>query len=202
VETDRAGRVRIQHDLTVPGHPEIFVVGDTAAFDQDGKPLPGVAQVAMQQGRYAGALIHRRLTHKAESRSFRYFDKGMMAVVGQGYAVLQSGAVHVKGLPAWLAWAGVHILFLGQTGPQDQRLPAMMWILAYRAARLAADCGSPRPRSGADDGQRADQTINRMTLPGFSYSHQTSVACDRLDDGVHAAGQLPAWQAQGETLAA
>jgi len=104
VETDRAGRVRIQPDLTVPGHPEIFVAGDTAALNQDGKPLAGVAQVAMQQGRYAGRLIHRRVTDKSEPRPFRYVDKGMMAVVGQGYAVLQSGTVHIKGAPAWLAW--------------------------------------------------------------------------------------------------
>src|SRR5215471_4634707 len=93
VETDRAGRVRIQNDLAVPGHPDIFVIGDTAAFEQDGKPLPGVAQVAMQQGRYAGKLISRRITGTKEPSPFRYFDKGTMAVVGKGFAVLQSGKV-------------------------------------------------------------------------------------------------------------
>src|SRR6267143_4242260 len=82
VETDRAGRVKVQGDLTVPGHPEIFVVGDTASAQQDGKPLPGVAQVAMQGGRYAGRLIARRLSGKAAPPPpFRYFDKGNMAVV-------------------------------------------------------------------------------------------------------------------------
>src|SRR5258708_5601178 len=91
VETDRAGRVKVQPDCSVPGHPEIFVVGDTASLQQDGKPLPGVAQVAMQQGRYAGKLIARRLSGKPEPRPFRYFDKGNMAVVGKGFAVLQSG---------------------------------------------------------------------------------------------------------------
>src|SRR5205807_3589161 len=70
VETDRAGRVKVQADLTVPGHPEIFVVGDTAALQQDGKPLPGVAQVAMQQGRYAGTLIQRRVSGKPALRPF------------------------------------------------------------------------------------------------------------------------------------
>jgi NADH:ubiquinone reductase (H+-translocating) len=70
VETDRAGRVRIQQDLSVPGHPEIFVVGDTASLDQNGKPLPGVAQVAIQQRHYAGNLIHRRLTGKSAHRPF------------------------------------------------------------------------------------------------------------------------------------
>jgi len=115
VETDRAGRVRIQQDLSVPGHPEIFVVGDTASLDQNGKPLPGVAQVAIQQGHYAGNLIHRRLTGKSAPRPFSYFDKGNMAVVGKGFAVLQSGKLHVSGPVAWLAWAAVHLQFLAQS---------------------------------------------------------------------------------------
>jgi NADH:ubiquinone reductase (H+-translocating) len=113
-ETDRAGRVRVQKDLTVPGHPEILVVGDTASLDQDGKPLPGVAQVAMQQGRYAGKLIHRRVTAKSAPGPFCYFDKGNMAVVGKGFAVLQTGKIHLSGFPAWLAWATVHLEFLAQ----------------------------------------------------------------------------------------
>jgi len=116
VETDRAGRVRIQPDLTVPGHPELFVVGDTATLDQDGKPLAGVAQVAMQQGRYVGRLIDRRVAGQLPLAPFRYFDKGTMAVVGQGYAVLQSGPVHLKGVPAFMAWATIHVLFLAQLG--------------------------------------------------------------------------------------
>ncbi len=114
-ETDRAGRVRVQKDLTVPGHPEIFVLGDTASLDQDGHPLPGVAQVAMQQGRYAGKLIHRRVAGRSAPDPFHYFDKGTMAVVGKGFAVLQSGRVHVSGFLAWLAWAAVHLEFLGQS---------------------------------------------------------------------------------------
>jgi NADH:ubiquinone reductase (H+-translocating) len=112
VETDRAGRVRIQKDLTVPGHVEIFVVGDTASLDQNGKPLPGVAQVAMQQGRYAAKVIHSRVTGKRPPESFSYFDKGSMAVVGKGFAVLQSGKVQVSGFGAWLTWAAVHLQFL------------------------------------------------------------------------------------------
>jgi len=112
VETDRAGRVRIQPDLRVPNQPEIFVVGDTASLDQNGKPLAGVAQVAMQQGRYAGKLIRRQLAGKKPPKPFRYFDKGTMAVVGKGYAVLQSGKIHMHGLFAWLAWAFIHIQFL------------------------------------------------------------------------------------------
>src|SRR3984893_17218528 len=112
VETDRAGRVRVQEDVTVPGHPEIFVVGDTASFDQNGKPLPGVAQVAMQQGRYAAKVIHNLVAGKRPPDSFSYFDKGTMAVVGKGFAVLQSGKVQISGFGAWLTWAAVHLPFL------------------------------------------------------------------------------------------
>src|SRR5580658_5802112 len=84
VSTDRAGRVRVERDLSVPGHPEIFVVGDTASLDQDGRPLPGVAQVAIQQGQYAGFVIYRRVHGFRAPEAFSYFDKGNMAVVGQG----------------------------------------------------------------------------------------------------------------------
>src|SRR6201984_693591 len=112
VETDRAGRVRTQKDLTVPGHPEIFVVGDTASHDQDGKPLPGVAQVAIQGGRYAGKLIHNRVTGSLPRPGpFSYFDKGTMAVVGKGFAALHSGKVQASGFEAWLTWAFVHLQF-------------------------------------------------------------------------------------------
>src|SRR6266446_508318 len=113
-EVDRAGRVRIRPDLSVPDHPEIFVIGDTASLDQDGRPLPGVAQVAMQQGRYAGKSIRRRIAGKNSLKPFRYFDKGTMAVVGKGWAVLQSGKIRLHGLFAWLAWAFIHITFLSQ----------------------------------------------------------------------------------------
>src|SRR5438034_4470208 len=113
-ETDRAGRVRVQSDLSVPGQSEIFVIGDTASLDQDGKPLAGVAQVAMQQGHYAGKFIRRRVAGKKSPKPFRYFDKGTMAVVGKGYAVVQSGKIRLHGLLAWLAWAFIHITFLSQ----------------------------------------------------------------------------------------
>jgi len=129
VETDRAGRVRIQKDLTVPGHVEIFVVGDTASLDQNGKPLPGVAQVAMQQGRYAGKIIHNRIGGKPAPGPFSYFDKGSLAVVGKGFAVLQSGKVQVSGFGAWLTWAAVHLQFLATS---SLRLTVFLqWIWTY-----------------------------------------------------------------------
>jgi NADH dehydrogenase len=103
---DRAGRVRIEPDLTVPEHPDIFVIGDTASLDQDGHPLPGVAQVAMQQGKYAAMSTIRRVAGHSSLPPFRYFDKGNLAVVGRTLAVLQSAGVQLSGLVAWLM--GVH----------------------------------------------------------------------------------------------
>jgi NADH:ubiquinone reductase (H+-translocating) len=138
VGTDRAGRVRVEPDLSVPGHPEIFVVGDTASLDQDGKPLPGVAQVAMQQGRYAGHLISRRVSGRNAPEAFRYFDKGNMAVVGKGFAVLQSGKVHMSGFLAWRAWAAVHLQFLAQSSLRVSVFVQWVWtwITGQRGSRL------------------------------------------------------------------
>jgi NADH:ubiquinone reductase (H+-translocating) len=136
--TDHAGRVRVQADLTVADHPEIFVVGDTMSLDQDGKPLPGVAQVAMQQGRYAGDVIRRRVSAKPAPRPFRYFDKGNLAVVGKGFAVLESGKVRLSGFPAWLVWATVHLEFLGQSSLRVTVFVQWVWtyLTGQRGARL------------------------------------------------------------------
>ena len=146
-ETDRAGRVRIQPDLRVPNHPEIFVVGDTASLDQDGKPLAGVAQVAMQQGRYAGKLIRRQLTGKRPPKPFRYFDKGTMAVVGKGYAVLQSGKLRLHGLIAWLGWAFIHITFLSQLSLKISVFLQWGWLFltGQRGSRLIVNYQQSEP---------------------------------------------------------
>ena len=138
VQTDRAGRVRVEKDLTIPGHPEIFVVGDTASLDQNGKPLPGVAQVAMQQGRYAGKLIQERLRGKPDQQPFSYFDKGSMAVVGKGFAVLQAGKIQLSGFPAWLAWAAVHLEFLAQSSLRVSVFVQWVWtyVTGQRGSRL------------------------------------------------------------------
>jgi NADH dehydrogenase FAD-containing subunit len=152
--SDRAGRVRIESDLTVPGHPEIFVVGDTASLDQDGRPLPGVAQVAMQQGRYAGRLIARRLLGEPAPRPFRYFDKGNMAVVGKGFAVLQSGRFHVVGFLAWMAWAAVHLQFLAQSSLRVSVFLQWVWtyLTGQRGSRLIVNHHGSEP-VGAHDVQ-------------------------------------------------
>ena len=145
VETDRAGRVRIHQDLRVPGHPEIFVIGDTASLDQDGKPLPGVAQVAMQQGRYVGRLISRQVAGKDGLKPFRYFDKGNMAVVGKGYAVLQSGKVKMHGLLAWFAWAAIHVLYLSQNSLRISVFLQWVWtfLTGQHGSRLIVENQTP-----------------------------------------------------------
>jgi NADH:quinone reductase (non-electrogenic) len=147
--TDHAGRVRVQPDLTVTDHPEIFVVGDTASLDQDGRPLPGVAQVAMQQGRYAAKLIRRRITGQAPLKPFRYFDKGTMAVVGKGFAVLHSGWINLSGFLAWMAWAAVHLQFLGQSSLRVSVFVQWVWtyLTGQRGARLIVNYHESRSRA-------------------------------------------------------
>src|SRR6266404_5418299 len=146
-ETDRAGRVRVQSDLSVPSHSEIFVIGDTASLDQDGKPLAGVAQVAMQQGHYAGKLIRRRIAGKNSLKPFRYFDKGTMAVVGKGWAVLQSGKIRLHGLFAWLAWAFIHITFLSQLSLKISVFLQWAWLFltGHRGSRLIVNYQQSEP---------------------------------------------------------
>jgi NADH dehydrogenase FAD-containing subunit len=137
-ETDRAGRVKVLRDMSLPGHPEIFVVGDVAAFEQDGKQLPGVAQVAMQQGRFAGKVLKRRLTGASPPGEFRYFDKGNMAVVGRNFALLEAKKLHLSGVLAWLVWALIHINYLAQFN--NKLLVMAQWAWSYltrqRGSRL------------------------------------------------------------------
>jgi NADH dehydrogenase FAD-containing subunit len=127
VDTDRAGRVRVRPDLTVPGYPEIFVVGDTAlTMSKEGKPLPGVAQVAMQGGTYAGRTVAGRVAGGATLPPFNYFDKGNLATIGWNYAILESGKLKLAGSLAKLIWAFVHIFFLLQA--QDRIVVFLKWI--------------------------------------------------------------------------
>jgi len=135
---DRAGRVLVEPDLSIPGHPEAFVIGDMCAFvHQTGQPLPGVAPVAIQQGRAAADNVLRRLSGQA-TRPFRYHDKGSMATIGRAAAVAVMGPLRLSGLPAWLAWLLVHIMFL--IGFRNRFLVLFQWAWAYitwqRGARL------------------------------------------------------------------
>jgi NADH dehydrogenase len=112
-ETDRSGRIKVNPDLTVPGYPDIFVVGDLAlSLDENGKPLPGVAQVAMQGGAYAAKTIKARVEGKKAPAPFHYFNKGDLAVIGRAAAVANIFGVHLSGLPAWLVWLFVHLMYI------------------------------------------------------------------------------------------
>ena len=134
---DKSGRVMVAPDCSLPHHPEVFVIGDLAHLDQDGKQLPGVAPVAMQQGGYVAKLIGRRLQGRTLP-PFRYFDKGNLAVIGRASAVAQIGPLHISGLLAWLTWLFVHLMYLVEFS--NRVLVFVQWGFLYltynRGARL------------------------------------------------------------------
>jgi len=140
VPLDRAGRVMVQPDLTVPGHPEVFVVGDAAALHQDGRLLPGVAQTAMQGASHAAKTILRRLAGQP-STPFVYRDLGNMAIVGRGSAVADLHWARFSGLLAWFAWLFLHIFML--IGFRNRIVVMLAWAVAYftfqRSARLITE---------------------------------------------------------------
>jgi NADH:quinone reductase (non-electrogenic) len=136
VELDRAGRVTVEPDLTIPGHPEIFVIGDLATFvHQDGKPLPGLAAVAIQQGHYVGNAIKQRLQGERPA-GFRYVNKGSLAIIGRNAGVADLGRLHFSGVPAWLLWLFVHILYL--IGFDNKLLVLFQWAWNYLTRKRGA----------------------------------------------------------------
>ena len=151
VPTDRAGRVLVEPDLSIPGHREVFVAGDLAKVDQDGGQVPGVAPAAMQMGRFVSRMIREDLRN-GERTAFRYFDKGSLATIGRAAAVAEFGKLLISGFIAWLVWAVVHILYL--IGFRN-RLVVMIqwawsWLLYQRGTRLiTGDTTVPlhRPRA-------------------------------------------------------
>jgi NADH:ubiquinone reductase (H+-translocating) len=146
VATDRAGRACVSPSLNVPDSPGIFVVGDTATLVQNGKPLPGVAQVAIQQGRYVGHLISRELSGRKPPRPFRYFDKGNMAVVGKNFAIMETRHIRLGGFTAWLAWAFIHLLFLPQL--QNRLRVERQWMWTYFTGQRSSRLVTEPPRFG------------------------------------------------------
>jgi len=136
--TDRAGRVLVNPDLSVPGHPEVFAIGDLASLKDDkGKVVPGVAPAAMQQGKAVAHNIGRDLERKPR-KSFRYLDKGSLATIGRSAAVAEFGKVHISGFFAWLSWLFIHIFFL--IGFRNRLIVLIQWAWSYltfeRGARL------------------------------------------------------------------
>jgi len=122
---DRAGRIGVNPDLTLPGHPEVFVIGDMISLDN----LPGVAQVAIQGAKYAAGEIERRLEGKPSQGPFKYHDKGSMAIISRFDAVLMIGRIRMSGFLAWLAWLGLHLVFL--TGFKNRVMAAVHWLISF-----------------------------------------------------------------------
>jgi len=143
---DRAGRVLVTPKLTLPGHDEVFVIGDLAAVAQDGQAVPGVAPAAIQMGRHVGRSIRRAVAGQP-LEPFRYWDKGSFATIGRGKAVGETfGGLKLSGFPAWIAWLAIHIFFL--IGFRSRALVIFQWAYSYvtfrRGARLIT--GAPPPR--------------------------------------------------------
>jgi NADH dehydrogenase len=159
-QADRMGRVMVNPDLTVPGHPEIFVIGDMAHLPgKDGNPLPGLAPVATQQGRHAARCIEKRLRGENQAGAFSYFDKGTMAVIGRHAAVANIGRFHFGGITAWLMWLFIHLLLL--INFESRLVVLIRWAFSYfthsRGSRVLIATGTLRlPVTGA--GGRTPQT--------------------------------------------
>jgi NADH dehydrogenase len=171
---DRAGRVLVQPDLSLAGRPEVFVIGDLAALnDSSGKLLPGVAPVAILEGRYVAKVIRKEIEHsgtspagRAARKPFHYFDKGSLATIGRAAAVAQFGKIHISGFTAWLAWLFIHISFL--IGFQNRVLVFIQWAWSYftyeRGARLITGStnlpGWSGVQSGAGSAKERQQEIS------------------------------------------
>lgn len=138
VEADRAGRVKVEPDLTVPGHPEVFVIGDTAAVMDGGRPVPGIAPAAKQMGQFVAQAIRARLSGAPSHGPFRYRHQGDLATIGRKAAVVKVGRTELKGFLGWLFWSVVHIYFL--VGARNRIAVSFAWMWNYltfqRSARL------------------------------------------------------------------
>ncbi len=147
-EADRAGRVKVGPDLSLPGHPDIFVIGDTATVtDQAGHLVPGIAPAAKQMGKYVGKLIAARIARHAAPRPFRYMHLGELATIGRRAAVVKFGRLQLKGFIGWMFWAAVHVYFL--IGVRNRFIVAFNWLWTYltfqRGARLITGPEPPPP---------------------------------------------------------
>jgi NADH dehydrogenase len=167
VPTDRNGRVMVQPDLSLPGHPEIFAIGDMAHVEQDGALLPGIAPVAMSHGRYVARCIAAQAAGRSKPPAFRYFHKGTMATIGRKAAVADLRVVHLSGLPAWLAWLFIHLMYLVEF---DNRLLVLTeWAYNYftrnRGARLITG-PSPLPLPITREGEASTTKSTKDTREG------------------------------------
>ena len=151
-ETDRAGRVLVGPFMNMQNAKGVFVVGDASFIVSDDRPVPGVAQAAIQQGRYVGRLIARELTGEETKRPFRYFDKGNMAVVGKNFAILESGRLHMSGFLTWLVWVFLHVMSLPQL--QNRRRVQTQWLWSYFTGQRSSRLIPEPPRVAASGSDR------------------------------------------------
>jgi len=145
--TDRAGRALVGAFMDIPEASNVFVVGDAAAMNQEGHPVPGVAQAAIQQGRFVGNLIANRVRGHKDGRPFRYRNKGNMAVVGKNFAILEAGYFRSSGFVTWLVWAALHVLALPQL--QNRFRVQTQWFWSYLSGQRSSRLISEGPRSSA-----------------------------------------------------
>jgi NADH dehydrogenase len=151
-KTDRAGRVAVGPYMDVEGASGVFVVGDTSSVASDGRPVPGVAQAAIQQGRYVGRLIARQLKGRAPKHPFRYVDKGNMAVVGKNFAILQTSHLRMGGFITWLTWVFVHLMALPQL--QNRLRVQRQWLWSYFTGQRSSRLIPEAPSSGIRESDR------------------------------------------------
>jgi NADH dehydrogenase len=190
-QLDRSGRVLVKSDLTVPGHPDVYVIGDLAAFvDQHGATLPGVAPVAIQQGRAAAENVWRTIRGR-ERRRFSYRDRGNLATVGRGTGLADLGPLQLSGAAAWIAWLGVHLFWL--IGFDNRLLVLFKWAWSYltheRGARLIIREWRRRtPARTADDGARPPASVQRGTGGSNDRGRDGGLESHRLQPSDAASG--------------
>ena len=168
VELDRAGRVPVAPDCSIPGNPSVFVIGDLARFESNGEPLPGLAPVALQQGRYVARCIEQRIAGEPMP-PFHYRDKGVMATIGRSRAVAQSGSLKLTGFLAWLAWLFIHIWFL--MGFRNRVAVFFNWVWAYLTYR---------PGARLITNQQSSDEISRL----MAWSEHKPAPVRRATDGA------------------
>jgi NADH dehydrogenase len=163
VETDRAGRIKVLPDFSLPGHPRVFAIGDLATLiDASGVVVPGVAQGAMQAGAHVAREIAFDITTRErlpqERAAFRYHDKGNMATIGRSKAVAQIGRLHLRGFPAWAAWLAIHLVFL--IGFRNRVSVFPQWVYAYffhqRGARIITGLTFEKPSASRVERDHVD----------------------------------------------
>ena len=186
VPTDRQGRVIVGTDCSIPGHPEVFAIGDMARFEEKGNVLPGVSPVAMQQARYVGKIIAWELESEGRPprRPFSYFDKGSMATIGRSRAIAEARGIKMHGFIAWLAWLFIHIWYL--VGFKNRLMVILTWTWSYlsykRGARLITSTGW-KPELEKDQADQAVLSTRHRPMPALASSAASAASAPLAAQG-------------------